>query len=58
MSKWVATSKPSAEMEPVDPEPVTESDGSTRQIFQTRFGKRFARIVEPGGFVLWLQEVE
>ncbi len=44
-------------LEPVDLEPVALDDDSTRQIFQTRFGKRFARIVEPSGFVLWLAEV-
>ncbi len=57
MAKWVAAPKPTAMLEPVDPEPVNLEDGSTRQIFQTRFGKRFARIVEPSGFVLWLAEV-
>ncbi len=57
MPKWVASPKPTAVLEPVDPDPVTLEDGSTRQIFQTRFGKRFARIVEPSGFVLWLAEV-
>ncbi len=57
MPKWVAAPKPNAVLEPVDPEPVELEDGSRRQIFQTRFGKRFARIVEPNGFVLWLAEV-
>lgn len=53
---WTATSQPSAELTPEDPEPVEFEDGSTRQIFRTRFGVRFARIVEPTGFILWLKE--
>ena len=53
---WRTTTKPSADLTPVDLDPVTLEDGSTRQIFQTRFGKRFARVVEPNGFILWFVE--
>jgi len=57
MRKWVTTTKPGAPLTPVDPEPVAEPDGRTSQEFTTVNGKRFLEIVEPHGFVLWLQEV-
>lgn len=57
MAKWVAVPKPAAQLTPVDPAPVLENDGRTSQVFITANGKRFAEVVEPTGFVLWLQEV-
>lgn len=32
-------------------------DGSAVYVFSTRFGARFAKVIEPTGFILWLQEV-
>ena len=57
MPRWVPVTKPAAQLTAVDPEPVLENDGRTSQVFITATGKRFAEIVEPTGFVLWLQEV-
>lgn len=57
MSKWVPVPKPAATLAPVDLEPVREPDGRTSQVFITVNGKRFAEVVEPTGFVLWLMEV-
>lgn len=37
---------------------VVMDDEHQVHIFRTRFGARFARVVEPSGFVLWLKEVE
>lgn len=58
VSKWVTTAKPSAELE-LDPEPERkDEEGNVVTYFRTRFGVRYARVVEPTGFVMWLQEVE
>jgi hypothetical protein len=57
VSKWVAVPKPSAQLTMVDLTPVLEADGRTSQVFITVNGKRFAEVVEPTGFVLWLMEV-
>lgn len=57
MSKWVPVPKPAAQLTPVDPTPVKEPDGKVSQVFITATGKRFVEVVEPNGFVLWLQEV-
>jgi hypothetical protein len=57
MSRWVPVTKPAAQLTKVDPAPVLEPDGRTSQVFITATGKRFAELVEPSGFVLWLQEV-
>jgi hypothetical protein len=57
VSKWVPVPKPQAQLTPVEPAPVLEQDGRTSQVFITANGKRFAELVEPTGFVLWLMEV-
>jgi hypothetical protein len=57
MPKWVPTTKPSAPLTAVEPEPTLEDDGRMTQLFQTVNGKRFIEVVYPTGFVLWLQEV-
>ncbi len=57
MSRWVPVAKPFATLTPVDPVPVLEPDNRTSQVFVTANGKRFAEVVEPSGFVIWLQEV-
>jgi len=57
VSRWVPVAKPFATLTPVDPAPVEEPDGRKSQVFVTANGKRFAEVVEPSGFVLWLQEV-
>jgi hypothetical protein len=57
VAKWVPVPKPAAQLTAVDPAPVLEPDGRTSQVFITVNGKRFAEVVEPTGFVLWLMEV-
>ena len=57
MSKWVAVPKPSAELEPDLPVEGTDVEGNVVTHFKTKNGVRFARVVDPSGFVLWLQEV-
>jgi hypothetical protein len=57
MSKWVATPKPSADLTELPDLARTDPDGTKVRLFQTRFGKRFAEIVAPNGFIVWLQEV-
>ncbi len=57
MSKWVAVPQPSAELEQEQPGEETSVEGNKITYFRTRFGVRFARVVEPTGFVLWLQEM-
>jgi hypothetical protein len=57
MSKWVTVTKPAAELELDKRGEFTDADGNVITHFKTRFGVRFARLVEPSGFVLWLQEV-
>lgn len=58
LAKWVPVPKPAAPLTPVDPKPVLEPDGRYSQVFITVNGKRFVEVVEPSGFVLWLQEVQ
>ncbi len=36
---------------------IVLANGVTLHYYHTRNGVRFARLVEPSGFVLWLQEV-
>lgn len=55
--KWIAVPKPSAELEQEQPEPETRDDNAKIYYFRTRYGVRFAQVVETSGFVLWLQEV-
>jgi hypothetical protein len=55
--KWIAVPKPVAELEPDLPEEEKDVDGNVITHFKSKFGVRFARVVEPSGFVLWLQEV-
>ncbi len=57
VSKWVAVPKPGAELEPDKPDETIDVEGNVITHFKTRFGVRYARVVEPSGFVLWLQEV-
>lgn len=57
VSKWVPVPKPSAELELDQPEEYTDSEGNVITHYKTRFGARYARVVEPSGFVLWVQEV-
>jgi hypothetical protein len=56
-SKWVATAQPSADLTPVYDKPEVKDDGTEVTVFQTRFGARFAKVVEPHGIVYWLKEV-
>lgn len=57
MPKWIAVPKPIAELERDEPAETTDVEGNVITHFKTKFGVRFARVVEPSGFVLWLQEV-
>lgn len=57
MPKWIAVPKPQAELEPDKPDEFTDADGNVVTHLKTKFGVRYARVVEPTGFVLWLQEV-
>lgn len=57
LPKWIAVPKPQAELEPDKPDEATDSEGNVITHFKTRFGVRYARVVEATGFVLWLQEV-
>jgi len=52
----VADGKPGAHLT-ADGTGVVESNGNEIHYYHTRNGVRFARVVEPSGFVLWLQEV-
>jgi hypothetical protein len=54
---WVTTAQPSAPLEVEPPGEQDGEDGNKVTIFKTAFGKRFARVVEPTGFIYWLQEV-
>lgn len=57
MTKWVPVPKPAAELA-LDPTKEHEVfEGHEIDVFLTKNGVRFARMVEPTGFVLWLQEV-
>jgi hypothetical protein len=55
---WVAVPKPAAELEPDKPDEATDDQGNVVTHWKTKNGVRFARVVEPSGFVLWLQEVK
>jgi hypothetical protein len=57
VSRWIPVPPPSAPLEPVDREDVTEGDGRVTRLFATKNGVRFVRITEESGFVYWLQEV-
>lgn len=57
MSRWVAVPVPSAILYPEEAPPRKSPDGTEVQIFFTKYGKRFARVVEPNGFVMWQQEM-
>jgi hypothetical protein len=57
VSKWVTSAQPAAELTPQGEEILDESTGNKVQHFVTKNGVRFARVVEPTGFILWLQEV-
>jgi hypothetical protein len=55
--KWVPVPKPVAELFADEPAGHTDAEGNVVTHFKTKFGVRFARVVEPSGFVLWLQEM-
>lgn len=57
MLRWVTTPKPSAELQQESEEPERRDDGALITYFRTKYGVRFAQVVEPTGFVLWLKEV-
>ncbi len=57
MSTWHTSSPPKAELTLETDEEVVPETGNRVTIFRTKNGVRFARVVEPGGFVIWLQEV-
>ncbi len=57
MSKWVATTKPSADLFEVAELARKDPDGTEVRVFRTQFGKRFAEVLEPSGFIVWLQEI-
>ncbi len=56
-ARWVPVPKPVAELELDDRAELINEDGRVVTYYRTKFGVRFARVVEPSGFVLWLQEV-
>lgn len=58
MSTWIPVPPPTAKIEPIDREDVTEDDGRITRLFQTSRGVRFVRIAEESGYVYWLQEVK
>jgi len=57
VSRWTPVPQPKAALEPLELEPTTEANGDRTQVFRTANGVRFVKIVEPTGFVYWLQEV-
>ena len=57
LPKWIAVPKPTTELQPDKPDEEKDIEGNTITHFKTKFGVRYARVVEPTGFVLWLQEV-
>lgn len=57
MSKWVTATQPAAELTPQGEQITDSTTGNKVQHFVTKNGVRFAQVVEPSGFVLWLQEV-
>jgi hypothetical protein len=54
---WVTIAQPGAELTPEEPGEKEAANGDKVTIFRTAFGKRFARVVEPSGFIYWLQEI-
>lgn len=56
MSKWVTSAKPAAALTAEADEPETRDDGAKIYYWRTKYGTRFAQIVEPTGFILWLRE--
>lgn len=58
MTKWVPVPKPVAELELDEPPEAIDVEGHVVTHYKTKFGVRFARVVDPSGFVLWLQEVQ
>lgn len=57
MTHWIAVPKPKAELTAEKPEPEISEDGAKIYFWRTKYGVRYSEIVEPSGFVLWLQEV-
>lgn len=57
MSKWIAVPQPKAELTKEKEEPELRDDGAKIYFWRTKYGVRYAEIVEPTTFVLWLQEV-
>lgn len=57
MSRWIPVPPPDAPLEPVDRAEVPEDNGDITRVFRTTRGVRFVKIVEPSGFVYWMQEV-
>lgn len=55
--RWVPVPKPQAELEPDPQGEKVDEEGNVVTYFRTKFGVRFARVVEPTGFVMWMQEV-
>jgi hypothetical protein len=53
--KWITESKPAADLHAIDPDPLDRGDGTTVQRYTTDKGVVHARVVEPSGFVLWMQ---
>lgn len=56
MPRWVTTPKPSAELTAEPGATETREDGVQVFYYHTANGVRFAEVVEPTGFVLWLQQ--
>lgn len=54
---WVTTAQPSAALTPTPEGEQDTPHGDKVTIFATVTGKRFARVVEPTGFIYWLQEI-
>jgi len=55
---WTVTTQPAAALTIQGREEQATPHGDTVTIFTTAHGARFARVVEPSGFVYWLQERE
>lgn len=56
MPRWVTVSKPSAELTAEPDATEHRADGAQVFYYHTANGVRFAEVVEPTGFVLWLQQ--
>jgi hypothetical protein len=57
-TKWVTSATPAADLTADEREPEQRPDGTMVYFFHTRTGARFAKVVEPGGFTFWMQEVQ